>query len=284
VEARHLIAVLLAATGLAGCGGSQAQRSATSPPPLPRMIDRGSEPVAPQPARHIPTAPHDTSVPILMYHVVADAPPGTPYPELWVSPARFSAAMAALAHAGYHATTLHAVWRAWHGHGDMPRHPIVVSFDDGYQSQSTVARRTLDRFGWPGVLNLVVKNVGVKGGLTRREVSAMIDDGWELDAHTLTHVDLTAVDASRLRREVAGSRRWLHRAFGAPVDFFSYPAGRYSPGVEAAVRAAGYEGATTTNLGVASHRGDPYTLPRVRVTPAMTAGQLVTLLRQLNVT
>lgn len=243
------------------------------------MLDRGTDVVVPS---KVPIGPGDAPVPILMYHVVAVAPPRTPYPELWVPPGRFAQDMRALARAGYHATTLDAVWRAWHGHGTMPRHPIVVSFDDGYQSQATVARRTLDRLAWPGVLNLVVKNLGIKGGLSRREVSAMIGDGWEVDAHTLTHVDLTAVDAVRLRHEVAGSRHWLRHAFGAPVDFFCYPAGRYNPGVEAAVRAAGYAAATTTNLAVATRRDDPYALPRVRVTPTMTGDDLVALLRHLR--
>ena len=86
------------------------------------------------------------------------------------APDRFVHTMQALARAGYHATTLGAVWRAWHGHGTMPRHPIMVSFDDGYQSQSTVARLELDRLGWPGVLNLEVDNVRLKGGLARAEV------------------------------------------------------------------------------------------------------------------
>jgi peptidoglycan/xylan/chitin deacetylase (PgdA/CDA1 family) len=216
-----------------------------------------------------------------MYHVVAAAPPGAPYPELWVPPGRFGQEMRALANAGYHATTLDTVWRAWHGHGSLPRHPLVISFDDGYQSQSTAARRILHRIGWPGVLNLEVKNVGLKGGLARNEVRAMLRDGWELDAHTLTHPDLTTLDAARLRREVAGSRRWLRHAFATPVNFFAYPSGRYNPAVEAAVHAAGYMGATTTQPGQATRTGDPYALPRVRVTPGMTPGQLVATLRGL---
>ena len=85
----------------------------------------------------------------------------------------------------------------------------------------------------------------------------MLRDGWEIDAHTLTHPDLTTVDAAGLRREVGGSRRWLRRAFGVPVDFFAYPAGRYNPAVEAAVRAAGYMGATTTQPGQATRAGRP---------------------------
>jgi peptidoglycan/xylan/chitin deacetylase (PgdA/CDA1 family) len=241
-------------------------------------VDTQSAPAA-HPAA--PTGPHHAPVAILMYHVVAAAPPGAPYKDLWVAPGRFTQEMHALAHAGYHATTLDAVWRAWHGHGSLPRHPVVISFDDGYQSQSTAARRMLHRLGWPGVLNLEVKNVGLKGGLARDQVRAMMRDGWEIDAHTLTHPDLTTVDAARLRREVGGSRRWLRRAFGVPVDFFAYPSGRYNPTVEAAVRAAGYMGATTTQLGQATRAGDPYAMPRVRVTPEMSPAQLLALVRSL---
>jgi hypothetical protein len=66
------------------------------------------------------------------------------------------------------------------------------------------------------------------------------------------------------------------------VDFFAYPAGRYNPTVEAAVRAAGYLGASTTQSGQATRAADPYALPRVRVTPEMSPGQLVAMVRGLG--
>jgi peptidoglycan/xylan/chitin deacetylase (PgdA/CDA1 family) len=275
---RVIVAVVVAAAAMAGCGGGGAPPHRAMASPV-AVLDRGTEPVR---RPRVPAGPRDAAVPILMYHVIATAPPGAGYSGLWVSPEAFAREIDALAHAGYHATTLDAVWRAWHEHGAMPRHPIVVSFDDGYQSQSTHARLALDRVGWPGVLNLVVRNVGADGGLSRGEVRAMIRDGWEIDAHTLTHVDLTTVDPARLAHEVAGSRAWLQRAFGVPVDFFCYPAGRYDPAVESAVRAAGYRGATTTNPGIATHRGDPFAMPRVRVTPEMTATDLLATLRGLR--
>jgi peptidoglycan/xylan/chitin deacetylase (PgdA/CDA1 family) len=274
-----MVAVIVAAAVLAGCGAGPVPPPAASPPPSTPVIDRGTEPVQ---RPRVPTGPHHAPVPILMYHVIAASPARAAYADLWVHPGAFARQLAALARAGYHATTLSAVWRAWHGRGTMPRRPIVISFDDGYQSQSTYARLMLDRRGWPGVLNLAVKNVGIAGGLSRGEVRAMISDGWEIGAHTLTHVDLTTVDSAQLVREVAGSRAWLRRAFGVPVDFFCYPAGRYDPAVEAAVRAAGYRGATTTNEGIASHHGNPYAMPRVRVTPEMTAADLIALLHQLT--
>jgi peptidoglycan/xylan/chitin deacetylase (PgdA/CDA1 family) len=282
VPARALIvALVVAAAAVTGCGGgSSAPSAATSSVPV---LDVGSAPVQHQRQRpHVPSGPRTAPVPILMYHLIASAPPNAAYPELWVSPDVFARQVAALARAGYHATTLDTVWHAWHGHGAMPRHPIVISFDDGYQSQSTRARRTLDELGWPAVLNLAVKNVGIDGGLTRNEVRTMMRDGWEIDAHTISHVDLTTLDAQSLTHEVAGSRAWLHRAFGVPADFFCYPAGRYDATVVAAVRAAGYEGATTTNPGIAQRNEDPYALPRVRITPSMTAADLLGILRQLG--
>jgi peptidoglycan/xylan/chitin deacetylase (PgdA/CDA1 family) len=273
-----IVVVVVAAAVLAGCGGGGSPSRRAAPATAP-VVDRGTDAVG---RPRVPTGPRDAPVPILMYHVIAAAPPGTPYSGLWVRPGAFAREIDALARAGYHATTLDAVWRAWHGHGAMPRHPLVVSFDDGYQSQATRARPALDRLGWPGVLNLVVENVGLAGGLTRREVRAMMRDGWEIDAHTLTHVDLTTVDPARLGHEVAGSRAWLHRRFGVPADFFCYPAGRYDPAVESAVRAAGYRGATTTDAGIASRNDDGFALPRVRVTPEMTAADLLATLRRLT--
>ena len=103
--------------------------------------------------------------------------------------------------------------------------------------------------------------------------------GWELDAHTLTHPDLTKVGAAQLHDEVAGSRAAIRRRFHVPVNFFCYPAGRYDARTEAAVRAAGYDGATTTQPGVASPHSDPYALPRQRVTPQMTPADVVALAR-----
>jgi peptidoglycan/xylan/chitin deacetylase (PgdA/CDA1 family) len=107
----------------------------------------------------------------------------------------------------------------------------------------------------------------------------MLAGGWELAAHTLTHPDLTQVDAARLKREVAGSRSVLRRHFGVPVAFFCYPAGRYEAATEAAVRAAGYRGATTTDPGLAAPHGDRFALPRFRVLPEMSPATLLATVR-----
>ena len=199
-----------------------------------------------------------------MYHVVS-APPGSAhYPDLFVRPNDFEGQMNWLAHHGYHAVTLKRVYDYWTKGSPLPQHAVVVSFDDGYLSQYTRAFPVLRAHHWPGVVNMEVNFLQPVGGLRPWRVRKLIDAGWELDAHTLTHPDLTTLDDARLWQEVNGSRVALRRKFHVPVDFFCYPAGRYDGKVIAAVKLAGFLGATTTNYGLARPPGF-FTLARVRV-------------------
>jgi peptidoglycan/xylan/chitin deacetylase (PgdA/CDA1 family) len=220
-------------------------------------------------------SPSGRPVPILMYHVIGDPHPGAPYPGLYVRPHDFVAQMHALAGAGYHAVTQRQVFEYWRAKGTLPAKPIVLSFDDGYLGDETVALPTLRSLHWPGVLNLQVDN------LARGRVVNLKRAGWEIDAHTFTHPDLTHVDAARLWREVDGSRREIQRRYHVPVLFFCYPAGRYNAAVVDAVRRAGYWGATTTIVGLA-RPADPYTLNRVRVSEGQTAAGLLAELSSLH--
>jgi peptidoglycan/xylan/chitin deacetylase (PgdA/CDA1 family) len=203
-------------------------------------------------------------VPILMYHVISSPPANAPYPELYVPRASFAAEVGWLARRGYHAVTLQEVFDSWRGARTLPAKPIVLSFDDGYLSDVTNALPVLRARHWPGVLNLEVANLKPVWGIRPPGVRKLIRAGWEIDAHTLTHPDLTAVGAAQLRDEVAGSRAAIRNAFHVRVNFFCYPAGRYNDTVIAAVQAAGYLGATTTSYGLAKP-AELYTLARVRI-------------------
>ena len=254
---RRLGALALALL-LVGCGGSDKPSSTSSTASAKRPPAKPS--AAPMPGAHL--AAHE-SVPILMYHVINTPPAGTPEPELWVSREDLDAEMDWLASHGYHGVTLQQVWDAWHKGGKLPSKPVVVSFDDGYTSHLTNALPVLRAHGWPGVLNLQVNQT--RFDLKPDAVKQLIRAGWEVDAHTFSHPDLTTLDDAQLRHEVADARTTLRRQFGVPVNFICYPAGAYDDRVIAASRAAGYLGATTVELGLASPSDNPFALKRVRV-------------------
>lgn len=207
------------------------------------------------------------SVPILMYHVILPAPPGAPYPGLYVTPSLFAAQMHALAAAGYHAVTMNEVWDNWH-HGTPlpPGRPIVVSFDNGYESQYREALPVMRSLGWVGVENLQLSGLPPsQGGLSERQVRALVCAGWELDTQGYSHADLPALTPSELTFQVATARRRIRALYHVAADWFCYPSGQYDAAVVAAVRAAGFLGSTTVVPGWASPDEDPYRLPRLRV-------------------
>jgi peptidoglycan/xylan/chitin deacetylase (PgdA/CDA1 family) len=221
----------------------------------------GHHHVAPQNFQRRRTA----AVPILMYHVIASPFPTSRFPGLYVPPAEFAAQMQALASAGYHAVTLDQLRDGLRGTGSLPPRPIVISFDNGYRSQYTRALPVLRRLHWIGDENLQLSGLPPRqGGLGSIQIRGMVEAGWELDTQGLSHVDLTALGATALHRQVA-VRSMMRRLYGVEPTWFCYPSGRYDPTVVAAVKAAGYVGATTVSPGWARRSDDPYRLPRLRV-------------------
>jgi peptidoglycan/xylan/chitin deacetylase (PgdA/CDA1 family) len=207
---------------------------------------------------------HNRAVPILMYHVIADAPDGAAYGNLFVRPDDFAAQMRWLATHGYRAVTLHRVYEYWQHGLPLPARPVVLTFDDGTMGQHVHALPVLRALHWPGVLNLKVNALSSPLSLPDWRVRALLAAGWELDAHSLTHPDLPRLDDAEIWRQVYGSRVELQQEFHVPVDFFCYPAGKYDARVVNAVQLAGFLGATATKYGLARPQ-DLYTLSRIRI-------------------
>jgi peptidoglycan/xylan/chitin deacetylase (PgdA/CDA1 family) len=275
-------AALVTLLALAGCAGGSGDHATTTPAAASAVAQVANGPAAGAGQAPAPVPLHadrQAAVPVLMYHVIAPAPPGAKYAGLWVAPDALRAQVDALARAGYTAVTLDAVLDAWEGKPTLPAKPVVLSFDDGYLSQGQDAGAILAAHRWPGVLNLAWHNLSTPGGLTRTRVQALVRAGWEIDAHSLTHPDLTTLDATALRREVAGSRQKIQETFGVPVDAFCYPAGRFDPAVEQAVRDAGYRAATTELPGRASPAQDRFALSRIRVSAGDTAAAVLARVR-----
>ena len=231
------------------------------------------------------TGPPGTEpVPILMYHVIAAPPAGAPFPGLYVEPQEFAAQMRALRQAGWHAVTLDQVEAYWRqgvplGAGK----PIVLSFDNGYQSQYTQALPVLRALGWVGDENLQLTGLPPsQGGLGQEEIRGLLAAGWELDTQGISHADLIALDAEQLHYQVATARRTLQQRFHVPVNWFCYPSGHYDATVVAAVKEAGFKGSTTVVPGWAHPGDDPYRLHRLRVLGGTSPEALLALLESVR--
>jgi peptidoglycan/xylan/chitin deacetylase (PgdA/CDA1 family) len=266
LSARALV-LACALVAMAGCGSSSTQPTSTTRTHAHRRAPR----------RPVHVAPYRKPVPVLMYHEVRVPPPGAPNPGLFVSERTFDAQAAWLARRGYHGVTMAELRQAWAGRRVLPERPIVLTFDDGYASVYRNVVPVLKRMHWPGVLYMALGNTRNPDGVSRAQVERMVHaDRWELGSHTISHLDLTTLARAQLREETAGARDLIRRWFHLTPRDFCYPAGRFNATVVAAVKAAGYLGATTTMPGFASPKQGFYTLDRVRIDRGDGANGLAT--------
>ena len=271
-----ILAIVLAALTAGGDNGSGRRLDAARPSARGRQAGAGRAP-APKAREVLLGHPGTDAVPILMYHVIAPPPPGAPFPGLYVPPQEFAEQVQALAHAGWHAVTPDQVLAYWkRGVSLGAGRPIVLSFDNGYQSQYTQALPVLRRLGWPAEENIQLTGLPPsQGGLLQSQIRGLVAAGWELDTQGISHADLVTLGPEALHEQVAVARRTIQQRFHVPVNWFCYPSGHYDTTVIAAVRAAGFTGSTTVVPGWAQAKEDPYRLPRLRVLGGTSGAELL---------
>jgi peptidoglycan/xylan/chitin deacetylase (PgdA/CDA1 family) len=202
-----------------------------------------------------------------MYHHVAVPGPNADAIrcDLSILPAAFEAQMAYLASHGYRTVSLLDLFEHLQGGEALPARPIILTFDDGYDDSYTYAYPILRRYGLQGTFFIITSFVGRPGYLTWEQAREMRRGGMSLESHTCTHPDLARNTPGHVDEEVRDSKAVLERELGGPVFFFSYPSGKYTPAVIAALETNGYLGAVTTRHGTTQESSALYELRRVRI-------------------
>jgi peptidoglycan/xylan/chitin deacetylase (PgdA/CDA1 family) len=222
-------------------------------------------------------------IPILMYHKV-DA---ISYSNYWVSDKLFTRQMAALKAYGYQTITLTDFLDYRAGKATLPEHPIIITFDDGYQDFYTHAVPILKSKGLIATIFLPTGKIGTSEEdrqdnswdskeaayptklLIWDEVRDFIKDGFQVGSHTVTHPDLSSIPDSQIKQELDQSRSDFRDKLGLQVDVFSYPGGSGADSqiVHSDLQEAGYRAAVTTSSGIANTAtSDIYSLPRLMIT------------------
>ncbi len=221
-------------------------------------------------ATAVPNAPGAVTVmrvPILMYHYIRlyRDPRDRLGQDLSVTPENFIKQVEWLTSHGFHSVTLRTVVESWKKGRPLPEKAVVLTFDDGYEDVYTAAFPVLKARGLVGVVFAVSGFVGRSGYATAQQLGILQQEGWEIGAHTVHHLDLTGLDPFSLQHEVGGSAADLTELLGQRPVSFAYPSGRWNRTVEGAVAAAGFEAAVTTQWGIAIKGQDILALPRLRV-------------------
>ncbi len=166
-----------------------------------------------------------------------------------VTPTKFRTILEFLKEEGYETVSIENLI---HPGAILPKKPVILTFDDSYESLYTHAFPMMQTYGFSGTVFVITGFVGRLnawdvnlGGRTFRHLTwSQLDElhaaGFEIGSHTVTHPDLTRVDASRLQVELQRSKEDIEDHIGKSVDVISFPFGRYNRAVVDACRQAGY--------------------------------------------
>lgn len=191
---------------------------------------------------------------ILMYHSVAE--PLEKENILNVSKEVFNKQMAFLRDGGYHVISLLDLAQLIEQHKRIPFKTVVITFDDGYENNYTIAYPILKKYNFPATVFMVVDYIGQSKKiighdyrfLDKKMLFEMNQGGLMMvGAHTRSHPYLPDIkDNSILYEEIAASRKDLEAILKGTVDAFAYPVGGYNAQVLKCVQEAGYRVAVTT--------------------------------------
>jgi peptidoglycan/xylan/chitin deacetylase (PgdA/CDA1 family) len=219
-----------------------------------------------------------------MYHKVDPILPGTRYPGNHVLPEAFEEQLAELKRWNYQSITLEQ-WIAYkEKRGTIPRRPIIITFDDGYQSTYHTAWPILQRYGFSATVFLVSGLIGKTNAwdvderqeplLTESETREMQDGGITFGSHTHSHRALTKITLDEAARELTNSRKILETLLHRPVTTLCYPYAKQTRAVRDLAREAGYTAAVIGRGGRNRVWTDPFALRRIKVDTSTTLSAL----------
>ncbi len=221
-------------------------------------------------------------VPIFMYHHVSNQPTTNPLDySLTVTTTDFDAQLTWLQQKGYSSITQTELFDALYYGKALPRHPVILSFDDGYEDVYTNALPALLAHHYRGVFYIITGMIG-RNYITWDQVRTLAQDGMQISSHTIHHVNIGEPPAwTTTQNELLQSKATLQAQIEQPVQYFCYPSGEpfhHDTVAEQQIVLAdlfndGYVSATLDPFSYFSAIQDaqtPYQLPRIRVSGGET--------------
>jgi peptidoglycan/xylan/chitin deacetylase (PgdA/CDA1 family) len=214
------------------------------------------------------------SVPILMYHAVADSPSAATR-RLSVTPRSLDEQIAFLVDHGFTGMTFADLADAFETGRALPERPVVLTFDDGYADFAEAAWPILRCYGFPATVFVTTGWIADAGPhaagspldrmLNWSQIRELAVAGIEIGAHSHSHPQLDQLADVTLCEELRVGRALLEENIGAPVQTLAYPFGYSSRRVRLAARAVGYRCAASVRNLRATPSDDLFMLPRLSI-------------------
>ncbi len=217
-------------------------------------------------------------IPILAYHRIVKDKKEAGKHGIYVTLDQFKKHMKFLADHGFKTITFKDLENI--DRTNLEEKYIILTFDDGYEDNYTLAFPVLKKYGFKAVIFLVSDleyNIwDMPSGepkvklLTLEQCLEMKEYGIEFGSHGRYHRDLTGLSVREIEDEVFNSKSILEERLGSEILSFCYPYGKVNNVVKELVKKAGYKYGVATDSGPVVLHEDWYQIRRILIFPNTT--------------
>jgi peptidoglycan/xylan/chitin deacetylase (PgdA/CDA1 family) len=214
-------------------------------------------------------------LPVLMYHrVVETPPPGTKF-DLHITREDLEKQLRFLKAKGFEAVTFNDLLER-----RMPKKPVILTFDDGYEDNYRNLLPLLQKYAMRAVMFVLgdrkhrdnywdVPLGEPRAALLKpAQIKEMAGSGWvEIGSHAMHHTPLTELNARRAEKEAADSRKALEDFLQKPVVSFAYPYGAVNEEIKKITAQAGYTFGISVKTGPTRFGEDLMEIRRIHMFP-----------------
>ncbi|MBX6380915.1 MAG: polysaccharide deacetylase family protein [Thermoflavifilum aggregans] len=163
-------------------------------------------------------------VPVLCFHHIR---PDTmrhlsPYS---VTVSTFKADMKILHDSGYHTILPDQLYDYLTKGTPLPPKPVMITFDDNDGEQFTIAKPTLDQYGFKGVFFIMTVTIGKPHYMSREQIKQLAEEGHQIGLHTWDHHMVTKYTEQDWVKQLDEPKKMLEQLIGKPIPYFAYPYG-----------------------------------------------------------
>lgn len=139
---------------------------------------------------------------------------------------------------------------------------VSLDFDDGWESQYENVLPILQEAGIKSTFYIITRTAKEDwvNYMSATQVKELQKLGHDVEAHTVTHPNLSKMDPKDARFEIVQSKTYLEGLLDKKVTMLAYPYGNFDSSTIDTLKEAGYLGARTVFKGVNTPDTDPYKL------------------------
>lgn len=206
---------------------------------------------------------NNIKIPVLGYHSID--PDDSNKSPISISVDLFKEHMQVIHDNGYTTLTMKQLEDCLLHNKPIPEKSVVITFDDGYLNNYTLAFPVLKEFNMNATIFIISSLLDGNKYMTPENVKELSNYGIDIQGHTVSHGDLATLSYEEQLKELKDSKEYIENITDKPVFSIAYPFGSYNEDTLKASKDAGYTMSFTVKRGLAEREDKQYEIDRILI-------------------